>query len=175
MTKGGKREVEALETAHAQFNAWRIDGLDFPSFRVSLIAKVMDRLTNRELAALGKMPIAEWRVLSRLALTPGGLTVRGIAERAWVDRAEVSRAAKMLAGRGLISRRENPNDGRAPILFVTEEGMAAFEPVMAVRTRFHARVMQSIDEEEKEQLDCLLEKLAKNLLAMVEDADREEG
>ncbi|MEC3951391.1 MarR family transcriptional regulator [Sphingobium sp. HWE2-09] len=155
-----------------RLDGWKLDGLDFPSFRMSLVAKVMDRLTIRELSAITNLPIAEWRVLSRLALAPKGLTVRQIAMKAWVDRAEVSRAATSLEKQGLVGRRDNPADRRAPIMFITPAGEGVYGPLMAHRTAFHARVMQSLTAEESELLDELLRKLAADLLAMTEEAVR---
>jgi DNA-binding MarR family transcriptional regulator len=153
-----------------RLDGWKLDGLDFPSFRMSLVAKVMDRLTIRELAAVTDLPIAEWRVLSRLALALDGLTVRQIAMKAWVDRAEVSRAATSLEKQGLVGRRDNPADRRAPVMFITPSGLDAYTPLMAHRTAFHARVMQSLTAQESEVLDGLLRKMAANLLTMTEEA-----
>lgn len=158
-----------------RLDGWKIEGLDFPSFRMSLLVKVMDRLTIRELAGVTDLPIAEWRVLSRLALSKGGLTVRQIAMKAWVDRAEVSRAASSLEARGYLARRNNPADRRAPIMFLTPEGETVYKPLMAQRTAFHARVMESLDQEEQDLLDGLLRKMAVNLLELTDQSTRESG
>lgn len=170
---------QANEALHEeeQFDAWRIEGLDYPSFRISLLAKAMDRMTMRELAATSQMPVAEWRVLSRLALFCEGLTVRQIAVRAWADRAEVSRAARALEIKGLVSRRDNPKDGRAPILFATEQGMEVFRPIMALRSEFHSQLMEGFTPQEIRTLDALLEKLAENIPRMMDRtvARRREG
>ncbi len=148
------------------FEHWKLPNLDFPSFRLGLVAKIMDRLSFRQLAGIGNLSFAEWRVLSRLALADDGLTVRQIAELAWVDRAEVSRAAAALEARGLTDRRDNPRDRRTPILFATRAGLALHDPVMRARRRFHAAVTADLDEAECRQLDALLVKLARRLLMM---------
>ncbi len=165
---------KAVLAEEEQFDAWKVEGLDFPSFRIMLLAKAMDRLTIRQLSAASQMPVAEWRVLSRLALLceGEGLTVRQIAEKAWVDRAEVSRAARALEAKGLVARRNNPLDGRAPILSVTEKGIEFFRPIMKMRTEFHARVMRGFTPEERQTLDAMLEKMALNLPAMMEGESR---
>jgi DNA-binding MarR family transcriptional regulator len=163
-----QRTVEGIGGLEG-FEHWKLPSLDFPSFRLSLVAKIMDRLSFRQLAGLGNLSFAEWRVLSRLAISRGGLTVRQIAERAWVDRAEVSRAAAALEARGLTARRDNPNDRRMPTLYVTEEGLALYGPIMRARRRFHAAVIADLGEEERRQLDELLLKLARRLLRMSAD------
>lgn len=151
------------------FEHWKLPNLDFPSFRLGLVAKIMDRLSFRQLAGIGNLSFAEWRVLSRLATAQGGLTVRQIAELAWVDRAEVSRAAAALESRGLTARRDNPRDRRTPILYATREGLALHDPVMRMRQRFHAAVTADLDDAECRQLDALLVKLARRLLQMSTD------
>jgi DNA-binding MarR family transcriptional regulator len=148
------------------FEHWKLPNLDFPSFRLGLVAKIMDRLSFRQLAGIGNLSFAEWRVLSRLAVAEDGLTVRQIAEFAWVDRAEVSRAAAALEARGLTARRDNPRDRRTPILFATPSGLALHDPVMRARRRFHAAVTADLDDSERRQLDALLVKLARRLLRM---------
>lgn len=169
MSEAGRGATES-PVDEDRLDGWKLEGLDFPSFRISLLAKVMDRLTNRTLAENSEISITEWRVLTRLTLLPEGLTVRQIAMRAWVDRAEVSRAASSLEARGLISRRENPADRRSPILTVTPAGKKLYKPIMKLRTAFHARIMQNLSGQEIEQLDELLTKLAHNLLEMTDES-----
>ncbi len=126
------------------------------------MAKAIDRLTLRMLADACNLTIAEWRVLSRLAPIEGA-TVRQIAEMAWVDRAEVSRAATALEARGLVGRRDNPQDGRAPILFVTAEGRAEYERLLPIRASFHRGLAEDLTESERETLDALLGRIARKL------------
>lgn len=150
---------------------WRLPGLDYPSFRLGLVAKIMDRLSCRHLASLGNLSFAEWRLLCRLAISPGGITVKQIAERAWVDRAEVSRAAAALQARGLMTRRQNPKDRRTPILHATQKGLAVYRPVVKARRRFHGAVTEDLSRREIRQLDKILTKLATRL-ARMSDAGR---
>lgn len=155
-----------------ELNGWRLPGLDFSSFRISLIAKVMDRLSNRHLAVHTDLSMPEWRVLSRLAQAADGLTVRQIADRAWVDRAEVSRAATALERRGLTARRDNPADRRAPVLFVTDAGLRHYSPVIDARSDFHAMATRTLTASERLELDRLLKKIADELRDMAtQDAE----
>lgn len=145
---------------------WTVPGLDYPSFRISLIAKVIDRLSIRALGRVSDLSMAEWRVLSRLSLSPNGLTVGDLAAQAWVDRAEVSRAATALEARGLTGRRANPDDGRAPILYLTPAGRELHEPLMQARSSFHAEIVAGLSDAECEALDALLRKIADRLIRL---------
>jgi DNA-binding MarR family transcriptional regulator len=147
-------------------DGWIIPGLDYPSFRLVLVAKVMDRLTMRQFDGIDELTYPEWRVLCRLYLSIDGSTVRQLAGQAWVDRAEVSRAVAGLEKRGLSDRRANPRDRRMPILFLTAAGRALYEPLIEARHRFHEGILSALSAREKDTLDVLLKKMVDRLLVM---------
>lgn len=157
------RSPEADET----IRGWTYTGLDFPTFRLTLLAKAIDRLTLRMLSEHCDLTIAEWRVLSRLAPIDGA-TVRQVAQMAWVDRAEVSRAASALEDRGLLTRRENRSDRRAPILFVTPKGQAEYERLLPIRAGFHRGLTEDMTEPERAMLDALLAQIGRKLGKLAE-------
>jgi DNA-binding MarR family transcriptional regulator len=163
------RAEQAERASEVFLNGWRLQDLDYPTFRLSLVAKVMDRLTLRHLAEKSDYTFAEWRVLSRLATLPDGATVGQIADLAWVDRAEVSRAAAALERRGVTARRENLEDRRKPILYLTEEGKKQHRPLSADRSAFHAGLVADLSEQEREELDRLLAKVAQRLVKALEN------
>ena len=154
----GDSDIPALD-------GWILPDLDYSTFRLAMVAKVMDRLTLRRLSERGDATYAEWRVISRLATMPNGATVGQIADLAWVDRAEVSRAATALEQRGLTARRENPEDRRKPILYLTEAGREAYAPMARDRSAFHAALVADLTQEERETLDKLLAKVARRIVA----------
>jgi DNA-binding MarR family transcriptional regulator len=166
---GTSRAEQAERASEVFINGWRLQGLDYPTFRLSLVAKVMDRLTLRHLAERSDYTFAEWRVLSRLASLPDGATVGQIADLAWVDRAEVSRAAAALEKRGMTARRENREDRRKPILYATEEGRKRQRPLAAERSAFHADLVADLSTDEREELDRLLAKIAQRLVQALEN------
>ena len=88
------------------------------------------------------------------------------SQKAWVDRAEVSRAATTLETLGLTGRRENPDDGRAPILFISENGLKTFKPLMEMRRQFHELVTAELTTEECEMFDAVLSKIVSRVLKM---------
>jgi DNA-binding MarR family transcriptional regulator len=152
----------------AEISGWTYPGLDYSTFRLSLVAKAIDRLTLKMLADNCDLTIAEWRVLSRLAPIRGA-SVREVSQMAWVDRAEVSRAAASLEARGLTSRRVNPSDGRSPILFATEEGLALYRRLLPIRGEFHRRLAADLTDAERDLLDGLLFKIARKVARLAGD------
>lgn len=153
-------------SSERDINGWIMPGLDYPTFRLNLLCKLMDRRTLRQLSERANCTYPEWRVLSRLGCTVGGATVRQIAEAAWVDRAEVSRAVASLEARGLAARLDNPQDRRAPIHFLTKTGLQFYRRVLEIRGAFHQEVIADLSEDEREALDRILGKLARRLQAM---------
>ena len=145
---------------------WNIDKLNYPTFRITLIAKIMDRLTIRNLAEIDDITYAEWRVMARLATMENGGTVRRVAEMAWVDRAEVSRAVSSLEQKGYTQRRENPLDRRAPILELTDTGLERYRAALAQRQAFHEVLIAELSDEECDQLDTLLAKIGEQLVVL---------
>ena len=119
----GGDEAEALGHIAA---AWRIGGPDYLPYRITLLAKLLDRCTTRLLQTSSGLSVAEWRVLAQLAnASPASASVRQLAEQAWVDRAEVSRAASSLERRGHIERRENTKTGAAPCSTAPKRGWSS--------------------------------------------------
>jgi DNA-binding MarR family transcriptional regulator len=148
---------------------WTVDQLDYPTFRVTLLAKVIDRLTIRHLAELDDLAYAEWRVLARLAGMADGGTVGQVAELAWVDRAEVSRAAGALERKGLTGRRDNPQDRRSPILFLTEEGQKRYRATVRWRSAFHDSLLGDLSMEDRATLDELLGRIGGRLMDLLKN------
>lgn len=165
-------EVPGVENAvpartKLELPGWNVSNLQFSTFRVTLIAKVIDRLTIRRLAERGELTYAEWRVLARLGTMPDGGTVGQVADLAWVDRAEVSRAARSLEERGYTRRRENPNDLRTPILYLTKAGQKLYKATLKERVAFHESLLVDLSPEERVVLDELLSRIGERLAHLV--------
>ncbi|MEO5598137.1 MAG: MarR family winged helix-turn-helix transcriptional regulator [Novosphingobium sp.] len=150
---------------------WTIDPLDYPTFRLTLIAKIMDRFTIRQLNEQKDLSYAEWRVLVRLATMPVGGTVREIAELAWVDRAEVSRAVQSLESKGLTDRRENPQDRRMPVLHVTKKGMQKYRVILKDRSGFHESLLEDLSPDDRAVLDDLLGRIGASLQRLLKSEE----
>lgn len=174
MTRGngakaiGQAAGEAQPRQGRNLPGWKVESLDYPTFRLTLIAKIMDRLTIRLLAERGDITYPEWRTLARLATMPGGGTVGQVADLAWVDKAEVSRAVRSLESKGWVARRPNPKDGRTPFLSLTPAGRARYDADIAERTRFHEGLLADFSQEDRDQFDAMLERVGSQLVQMVD-------
>lgn len=158
-------DTATAEPQRFDLPGWQIGPLDFPTFRISLLAKIMDRVTIRSLARQTDLSYAQWRVLARLRHLEDGGTVRDIAALAWVDRAEVSRAVGALEHLGLVAREDNPADRRAPILRLTAEGNMVHRDVLRKRTAFHESLLATLSPQERATLDELLSRIGERLVS----------
>jgi DNA-binding MarR family transcriptional regulator len=138
----GRGDLSALLDARAP--SWTLGGADYLPYRISLVARLLDRRTTRMLAEGFSLSVAEWRVLAQLAMASPS-SVRDLAERAWVDRAEVSRAAASLVRRGYVQRCDNPEDRRGPLLSCTRAGKALFRRIRPRRAAFHKSLTARLD------------------------------
>lgn len=147
--------------------AWQVGGRDYLPYRITLLAKLLDRCTTRLLSASSGLSVAEWRVLAQLA-HQSPMSVRQLAEQAWVDRAEVSRAAASLERRGCIERRENRKDRRSPLLYCTEAGLELARRITPSRQEFHASLTALLTPTQTAELESALLTLALHCVGELE-------
>jgi len=153
--------------------AWRVGGADYLPYRITLLAKLLDRCTTRLLQTSSGLSVAEWRVLAQLALAaPAPASVRQLAEQAWVDRAEVSRAAASLERRGYVERRQNAKDRRSPLLYCSDAGLALYRRVAPSRQDFHRSLTTMLGADAARQMEASLLTLARQC---IEELDCEPG
>ena len=122
------------------------------TFRILLLAKMLDRLNTRILQESADLSLAEWRLLGQLSMESPA-SVRQLAEWSWVDRAEVSRAAAALEKRDLVKREENPKDRRSPLFYFTEKGRAVVDRVLPLRREFLTSLTAKLNKAQHEALD----------------------
>jgi DNA-binding MarR family transcriptional regulator len=93
----------------------------------------------------------------------GPMRVSALAEALDLDASTVSRHAKGLEDRGLLARTEDPDDGRASRVAVSDHGQACLDKGSAVRRSIIASAMTGWSEEDRETLRVLLHRLATDL------------
>lgn len=104
----------------------------FFSFRVSIVAKLLDRRLARLVGDQFGLAIAEYRVLAQITMWPRS-TVRAIAGRTFVDKAQVSRAVAVLEEQNLIGRVTPSSDRRSPVFTATRSGRALMNRIIPLR------------------------------------------
>jgi DNA-binding MarR family transcriptional regulator len=84
------------------------------------------RAIENDLAREGVLPLGWYDVLLELHAAPSRrLRMRELADRVVLSRTRVSRIVDELVGAGYVERRPDPDDGRASLAVLTDEGAAA--------------------------------------------------
>lgn len=98
---------------------------------------------GNSLTSTAGITAAEWQILGAVNHAPA--TVSDLARRRGLRRQSVQQIANHLIDRGLLDRRENSTDRRAPTLHLTRDGQRALRTVEPLRRAWATHVAQGID------------------------------
>lgn len=108
----------------------------------------------------GGLPPREYGVLYALAGVDDGLRITDLIDDALLTQAGVSRLVARLEKRGLVERRDDPDDARACRIVLTAEGRDAQRRLGRAHARHVAAAMtRALDREQLETLRDLTEAL----------------
>jgi DNA-binding MarR family transcriptional regulator len=102
-------------------------------------------------------------VLLKALLHGGPVRLSTLAGMLDVDASTVSRQVRQLEDRGLIERMSDPDDGRACLIALSEEGRSRLEEGAQRRRRLVGELVRDWDAGDREQLRLLLSRLLDNL------------
>lgn len=141
---------------------WHLFGEGHLPYRLLLLARMIDRETQKSLAENFGLSLAEWRLLA-IASTLGPCTASEIGSAGEIDRAEISRALRKLEPAKLIERSPDPKHGKRLIIVPTQKGRELAEEVKAERRQFFEGIMRGLSSEERGEMDRQLKIMAENL------------
>jgi DNA-binding MarR family transcriptional regulator len=126
--------------------------------RLHTLSKLTDRVTQQAYLADAGMALGEGRCLSAVA-SFGPLSVNDLAGLANLNKGQASRAAQVLVERGLVAKTAAPTDGRGVVLTLTDAGAAQWQRLEPVIARRNAEITACLSDDERRQLDSLLDRL----------------
>lgn len=97
------------------------------------------------------------------SLSSGPLRVSELADAVHMDVSTVSRQVSTLVDLGFVDRRPDPDDGRAQVLAVTDEGTALLATIRAARDEWVAGLVSDWADDDVRHLTDLLGRLAGEL------------
>ena len=106
--------------------------------------------------------------LAHIAVHPG-VSMAELADRGAYDNGTVTRAVRKLEETGYIRVEPDERDRRAKRLYPTEKGSAMLETIWQMRVAWFQAVTDGLTDEEKAQVDALLERLAANARRCLEE------
>ncbi len=92
-------------------------------------------------------------------MTPG-LTQQALAGRLRMLPTRLVAFLDDLESRGLIERRENPDDRRSYALHLTEKGRSTLESIGRISSEHQKALLAMLNDEEQQQLAILLHRIA---------------
>ena len=107
------------------------------------------------------------------SLADGGpSSLNAVAESLFLDKSTASRVVSALERKGYVSRRQDPDDGRAVLLEITETGLALYRRIEVDLVGEVARLLVDFDPAVRREMTRLLGQLGRVAAARV---DRDGG
>lgn len=150
-------EVDLLVDAWAD----RLPGVDFTPLDVmSRLRRVALRLSELRASAFRDAELSSWEfdVLAALrrAAPPHEMSPMELSRATMIGTAAMSNRLENLAGRDLIARKANPNDGRSNLARLTPAGIARVDAAMIALVRLEAEELQVLTPHQQSELAGLL-------------------
>lgn len=130
----------------------------FLPYRLSVASNAVSARISASYRKRFGLKIAEWRLIAILA-EGSEMTPQALGSAARIDKISVSRAAAALIARGLITARNNPEDGRSHLLALTPEGRALYAEIAPEALAMEAELLGNFSAEEHRQFDALLRRI----------------
>ena len=130
---------------------------DFLSVPIVRIAAHLKRFPSTYASSAG-LTLPQWRLLSTVA-HHRSIPLKQLAEVSASDKALVSRTVKELVGKGLVSTASMKNGDRSLVCLITSKGTKLVDKVIPLARMRHARLLLSLDTEDRVRLYDILHKL----------------
>ncbi len=138
------REIVKLET--------------FVPYRIAVLSSSVSKSVADLYSDRFSISITEWRTIAVLG-NYQPLSANEICERTNLDKVQVSRAVTRLTNAGLLLRRTDKSDRRKAELRLSARGMRIYHRIVPLALAWEERFLSVLDEEEKQTLNRLLDKL----------------
>lgn len=122
-----------------------------------MVSNAVSQSFARKVEAEG-VTVAEW-VFLRVLYDAGRVAPSALSERMGMTRGAISKLADRLAGKSLIKRAENADDGRAHTLALTPAGSALVPRLARLADQNDAAFFEALDADERRRLAQLLQKI----------------
>lgn len=105
----------------------------------------------------------------------GPITQTQLARRLGMGRAATGLVINGLEKRGLVERLDNPNDRRAWLIALRQEGQSLVKPILEIDAVLRAELRAGISRSERQTLASLLVRLESNLAGVFAEKDDSTG
>lgn len=139
----------------------------FLPYRLSVLSNRVSNAIAQAYGARFDLTIPAWRVMAILGRFPD-LSAADLVEQTAMDKVAISRAVSSLLKNDYITRSEDPADRRRQVLNLSEQGREVYERIVPLAQQYERDLMASLSDEERRQLDSIIEKLMDRAQAWAE-------
>ncbi len=140
--------------------------------RLTKISGMLGRPFFQRFAKQYSLTLNEWRVVVALASTPG-IAGQDISDRVGLHPMNVSRAVATLRTDGRVRVHQDPENHRRQLVALTEQGWELFRTLYPSAEAQALSLFSVLDEQEKEVLSGVLERLLDRLEVLLDGSDGE--
>ncbi len=144
----------------------------FLPYRLNVLAELVSRSLARIYSRQYGIGIPEWRVLATLGQFDT-MTAKQIGDHSRMHKTKVSRAVSALTARGLVAGTTNVRDLREVMLSLTDDGRAIYQQVLPAAKAFSDRLIGTLSDDERRNLDAILTKLSDRSIALADEIAQE--
>lgn len=131
---------------------------DFLPYKVAVLSARMNRLLSQAYNEPHGLSIPEWRVLVHVARREK-MSVRDIHKCVNLEKPAVSRAVAKLETAGILEKTVNELDHRLVEIQLTDRGVGVLDQITPNALSFEDDLLNGLSEEDRNQLDLLMERL----------------
>lgn len=128
------------------------------TYRLHLLHKVSDHESHKAYVDGVGLSMSEARCLATVG-TFEPMSVMDLADKGNLNKGQASRAAQVLVDRGLIAKKDNPNDARGVALSLTPRGRALWQPTMQLIHARNQQILGCLTPDEQATLSQWLDRL----------------
>lgn len=133
---------------------------EFRTTRLLVLAsRAWINLSDRRLLRELGQSRARFQVLFAIAFAPQPATLTDICHRAHLQWPSLVRLVESMEREGLITRTDNPADGRSKLISLTADGEAMVKQVQSTKDRERAAVLQALSDDELQEGIRILQKI----------------
>ena len=141
----------------------------FLPYRLSVLSNVVSNAISEYYADRFNLSISGWRVIALLAQKPRSTAV-DLASTTQMDKVAISRAVASLVQMGYIEREPCTVDRRRAYLTLTDKGIEIYNDIVPVAQSYEDKLVASLSEAKRKQLDNLLAELQTNANTLTKNA-----
>ena len=137
-------------------------------YRLGMLTNLIRQATTDSYVRQSEISGREWRVLAMIGLA-GPVQARRVVELTGMDKATITRAVTRLAKLGLVAQNPAPEDKRAKLLQLTDEGAVFCDRIIPQMLHGGAELAACLTDRERKTFLTCLDKLAAKAGHMLSD------